>query len=108
MLIEPLSISIIARLERGVKSYFLCDSYKFFDRARPACQLASSPLSRCWPARVWWVVSTGHIGSDLCVRFAHPHLSFGNVRTVTASLVNNASLRIHPHKHSYATRMEIV
>ena len=25
-----------------------------------------------------------------------------------ASLVNNASLRIHPHKHSYATRMEIV
>ena len=41
-------------------------------------------------------------------RFAHPHLSLtaGDraLRTMTASLVDNLSLRVQPHKHSYATR----
>jgi glycine cleavage system aminomethyltransferase T len=40
--------------------------------------------------------------------FAHPHLVLdaagASVQTVTASLVNNASLRVQPHKHGYATR----
>ena len=53
------------------------------------------------------------VGSALLFpRFAHPHLSLtattdaGPVflRTCTASLVDNLSLRVQPHKHSYATR----
>lgn len=44
----------------------------------------------------------------LSARFAHPHITFAagsqSLRTCTASLVYNQSLRIQPHKHSYATR----
>ncbi len=42
------------------------------------------------------------------LRFAHPHLDLAAggalLRTQTASLVDNASLRVHPLKHAYATR----
>jgi aminomethyltransferase len=49
------------------------------------------------------------IGSVLLsARFAHPHLGLTAgarlLRTCTASLVYNQSLRVQPHKHSYATR----
>lgn len=49
------------------------------------------------------------IGSVLLERrFAHPHLTLSAndvpLRTCTASLVDNLSLRVQPHKHSYATR----
>lgn len=53
------------------------------------------------------------VGSALLDRrFAHPHLTLSamspdgplSLRTQTASLVDNLSLRILPHKHSYATR----
>jgi glycine cleavage system aminomethyltransferase T len=53
------------------------------------------------------------VGSALLdLRVAHPHLDFSAVapegelplRTCTASLVENKSLRVQPHKHSYATR----
>jgi glycine cleavage system aminomethyltransferase T len=44
----------------------------------------------------------------LDLRFAHPHLTLSagaaTVRTCTASLVDNLSLHVQPHKHSYATR----
>jgi glycine cleavage system aminomethyltransferase T len=53
------------------------------------------------------------VGSALLLlRFAHPHVTLSAVapegeiafRTCTASLVDNLSLRILPHKHAYATR----
>lgn len=50
------------------------------------------------------------VGSALLDRrFAHPHLSLRTaeglaLRTQTASLVQNVSLRVQPHKSSYATR----
>ncbi len=55
----------------------------------------------------------GHtVGAALLeLRFAHPHVTFRArdpdlpLRTVTASLVDNASLHVQPHKHSYATRL---
>ena len=51
------------------------------------------------------------VGSVLLERrFAHPHLSLTAgeraLRTMTASLVDNLSLRVQPHKHAYATRDE--
>jgi len=53
------------------------------------------------------------VGSVLLdIRVAHPHITFTagehEIRTCTASLVDNKSLRIQPHKHSYATRNEVV
>lgn len=53
------------------------------------------------------------VGSALLDRrFAHPHLTLSAttldglvpIRTCTASLVDNLSLHIDPHKHAYATR----
>ncbi len=49
------------------------------------------------------------VGSALLERrVAHPHLTFSagsmTLRTCTASLVDNRSLEVDPHKHSYATR----
>ena len=54
------------------------------------------------------------VGSALLERrFAHPHLALSAesvaigaipLRTCTASLVDNVSLHVDPHKHSYATR----
>lgn len=49
------------------------------------------------------------VGSVLLeARFAHPHLTLAAgpiaLTTCTASLVFNQSLRVQPHKHSYATR----
>jgi aminomethyltransferase len=43
------------------------------------------------------------------LHWAHPHLTLetnanDELRTCTASLVDNLSLRVRPHKHSYATR----
>ncbi len=48
----------------------------------------------------------------LLARFAHPHLpltaetpnGLASLRTCTASLVDNLSLHVQPHKHAYATR----
>lgn len=53
------------------------------------------------------------VGSVLLdIRVAHPHITFiageHEMRTCTASLVDNVSLRVQPHKNSYATRNEVV
>jgi aminomethyltransferase len=52
------------------------------------------------------------VGSVLLdIRVAHPHITFTagehEIRTCTASLVDNQSLRIQPHKHSYASRNDV-
>ena len=52
------------------------------------------------------------VGSVLLdIRVAHPHLTFTagehEMRTCTASLVDNKSLHVQPHKNSYATRNEV-
>lgn len=56
------------------------------------------------------------VGSALLdARFAHPHLTLHAIagsgaqelRTCTASLVDNKSLHVNPHKHAYATRGEV-
>ena len=53
------------------------------------------------------------VGSVLLdIRVAQPHITFTagehEIRTCTASLVDNQSLHIQPHKHSYQTRNEVV
>jgi glycine cleavage system aminomethyltransferase T len=50
------------------------------------------------------------VGSALIeIKLAHPHLTLSpGVRTVTASLVDNLSLRVQPHKDAYATRNAVV
>jgi glycine cleavage system aminomethyltransferase T len=53
------------------------------------------------------------VGSALLeARFAHPHLTLtseaATLRTCTASLVDNMSLHVDPHKHAYASRAESV
>ena len=53
------------------------------------------------------------VGSVLLdIRVAHPHITFSagdhEIRTCTASLVDNVSLRVQPHKNSYATRNQVV
>jgi aminomethyltransferase len=53
------------------------------------------------------------VGSVLLdIRVAHPHIALvagdRELRTCTASLVDNVSLRVQPHKHSYATRNEAI
>jgi glycine cleavage system aminomethyltransferase T len=78
------------------------------DRALLADHDAGEILAACFsPTLGSW------IGSALLdIRVAHPHLTLTattasgpvNLRTRTAPLLDNRSLHIDPHKHSYATR----
>jgi aminomethyltransferase len=97
-----------ARRAEGPKSRVTCFTSDEVVSAGQEVHLGDSNVGRVLAACASPTLGVTVGSALLDLRFAHPHLALRvgelSIRTCTASLVDNRSLHIDPHKHSYATR----